>query len=412
MQTFLVEFRGIHPTFRCHEFRDAYQQALLHSDLSSGTSSSRTTQEAVDRLSFTPFIADLLVPSEPACAYVSLPSEAIAADITRRCSLVRSVVAVWGQGPTTNETAAQALSNFPTLIGPIFDSRNNRSDNSWKVSFRRYGRGGKSGLDPQGKWDLLQSFAPVLLNLNGDVNMKDARHELLFLEDWSSWRLWDDARVAAGGSIADGDSGYVPIKSAFGKIICEGPNIMTDFDLKKRPFIGTTTMDAVCSHIAANAALISEGDLVLDPFCGTGSLLIAAAALGARVVGSDIDGDCLTPTAPPSSDDLPPLASTASAMASASVLASTTATTTVTAPAPASTTVTPSVSKNKAFQRFGAFNYSQTNKTTADNFEFYGMSHRLVALFGADVDRWTRDDPALDQYGQVRDVWGCVVMCV
>jgi hypothetical protein len=38
------------------------------------------------------------------------------------------------------------------------------------------------------------------------------------------------------------------------------------------------------------AALVGPGQLVLDPFCGTGSLLVAAAYLGADVVGSDVDG--------------------------------------------------------------------------------------------------------------------------
>jgi len=35
--------------------------------------------------------------------------------------------------------------------------------------------------------------------------------------------------------------------------------------------------------------LISEDDLVLDPFVGTGSLLVAAAMMGAMVCGNDID---------------------------------------------------------------------------------------------------------------------------
>ena len=34
---------------------------------------------------------------------------------------------------------------------------------------------------------------------------------------------------------------------------------------------------------------VTEGDLVLDPFCGTGGILIEAGIMGARVVGADID---------------------------------------------------------------------------------------------------------------------------
>ena len=241
-------------------------------------------------------------------------------------------------------------------------------------------------------------------------SLTEPSHELLFLEDWSSWRRWDDARAAGAarvaapaGGTAD-DDGYVPLQSIIGRVVGEGPNVMTDFDLKKRPFIGTTTMDAVCSHLAAAAAAVSEGDLVLDPFCGTGrcvhagciflnvvlsaymrsptsmslclrcrgSLLIAVAALGGRVVGTDIDGDCLCPPALA-------LASTEGGNAQHQ-------------------TAVP-VSKNRAFQRFGAFNYSQANKTTADNFVFYGLQDRVVSLFGADAGRWASDDAMMEGFG-------------
>ncbi len=34
---------------------------------------------------------------------------------------------------------------------------------------------------------------------------------------------------------------------------------------------------------------VRRGDLVFDPFSGTGSLLVAAASFGARTLGADID---------------------------------------------------------------------------------------------------------------------------
>ena len=34
---------------------------------------------------------------------------------------------------------------------------------------------------------------------------------------------------------------------------------------------------------------ITPGSLVIDPFVGSGSLIVAAAQFGARVLGSDID---------------------------------------------------------------------------------------------------------------------------
>lgn len=48
-------------------------------------------------------------------------------------------------------------------------------------------------------------------------------------------------------------------------------------------------MDPQLSLLMANQALCQKGDLVLDPFVGTGSMLVAAAKFGSFVLGSDID---------------------------------------------------------------------------------------------------------------------------
>jgi tRNA (guanine10-N2)-methyltransferase len=62
------------------------------------------------------------------------------------------------------------------------------------------------------------------------------------------------------------------------------------FNLKKRDYIGITSMDAELSLLMANMAQIEPGHLVLDPFVGTGSLLLVASHFGAFTLGSDIDG--------------------------------------------------------------------------------------------------------------------------
>lgn len=59
--------------------------------------------------------------------------------------------------------------------------------------------------------------------------------------------------------------------------------------LKTRKFIGNTSMDPQLSLLMANQALVKDGDIVLDPFVGSGSLLVAAAQFGGYVFGTDID---------------------------------------------------------------------------------------------------------------------------
>ncbi len=52
---------------------------------------------------------------------------------------------------------------------------------------------------------------------------------------------------------------------------------------------GRVTMDPLVSRIMVNLARIREGMLVLDPFSGTGSILVEAAMVGAHAFAVDLD---------------------------------------------------------------------------------------------------------------------------
>lgn len=56
----------------------------------------------------------------------------------------------------------------------------------------------------------------------------------------------------------------------------------------KKPFFHPSAMRAKLARCMVNLAKPKVGDLVLDPFCGTGGMLIEAALVGCRVLGSDI----------------------------------------------------------------------------------------------------------------------------
>jgi len=57
---------------------------------------------------------------------------------------------------------------------------------------------------------------------------------------------------------------------------------------KKKPFFHPSAMPAKLARCMVNLAKPKVGELVLDPFCGTGSMLIEAALMGCRVLGLDI----------------------------------------------------------------------------------------------------------------------------
>lgn len=77
----------------------------------------------------------------------------------------------------------------------------------------------------------------------------------------------------------------------FGRFIAgSGRDAKTTYDLKKRHYISTTSMDAELTLVTANMALAAPGKLFYDPFMGTGGFPVACAHFGAVVCGSDIDG--------------------------------------------------------------------------------------------------------------------------
>jgi tRNA (guanine10-N2)-dimethyltransferase len=57
----------------------------------------------------------------------------------------------------------------------------------------------------------------------------------------------------------------------------------------KRPFFYPGSMSPKLARCMVNLTGVTEGDMVLDPFCGTGGILIEAGIMGAKVIGVDID---------------------------------------------------------------------------------------------------------------------------
>ena len=85
--------------------------------------------------------------------------------------------------------------------------------------------------------------------------------------------------------------GKVPTRLFLGRFVAtSGRKAITKYDLKKRSYIATTSMDAELSLVTANMALAAPGKLAYDPFMGTGSFPLSCAHFGASVFGSDLDG--------------------------------------------------------------------------------------------------------------------------
>lgn len=63
------------------------------------------------------------------------------------------------------------------------------------------------------------------------------------------------------------------------------------FDNKphKRPYFHPGSMSPKLALCMVNLAHVKEGDIVLDPFCGTGGILIEAGALNTTLIASDLE---------------------------------------------------------------------------------------------------------------------------
>jgi len=78
-------------------------------------------------------------------------------------------------------------------------------------------------------------------------------------------------------------------KFVFGVKLAEIPaKPFVDRRPRRKPFFHPSAMQAKLARCMVNLARPRRGDLVLDPFCGTGGMLIEAAITGCRVLGLDI----------------------------------------------------------------------------------------------------------------------------
>ncbi|MEM2899767.1 MAG: methyltransferase domain-containing protein [Thermoplasmata archaeon] len=64
----------------------------------------------------------------------------------------------------------------------------------------------------------------------------------------------------------------------------------TSYELRKpqnRPFFSPITLHPKFARALVNLTEVKKGECILDPFCGTGGILIEAGLVGAKIIGSD-----------------------------------------------------------------------------------------------------------------------------
>ncbi|KAH8277499.1 hypothetical protein KR026_011653 [Drosophila bipectinata] len=144
-----------------------------------------------------------------------------------------------------------------------------RPDTSFKITVETYNK----HFSQREKIEKIETMD--YLPIEGPVNLKNPSVEWWYIEFWGL----DPTAVPPE-----------PEDILFGRLLAHGQrHLIKELSLKQRKFIGNTSMDAQLSLLMANQAMVKEGDLVFDPFVGTGSLLVSAAKWGGYVLGADID---------------------------------------------------------------------------------------------------------------------------
>lgn len=110
------------------------------------------------------------------------------------------------------------------------------------------------------------------LNLTSEVNLKEPKSLVLLSLQFVEQGPDEPVHCYTSVFLSDGNS-----------------SLPDRYTLKKRKHLNTTSMESSIALYSATQGLLGPGTLAYDPFCGSGSILVAMASLGASVIGSDLD---------------------------------------------------------------------------------------------------------------------------
>ena len=197
---------------------------------------------------------------------ISLQNDEEAYKLIDRAILSKGIYELWGHGNSFDEMHESVKSNMAQLREPYLH-------NTFKFENLTF-QGGNKSREEQIK--MYEKFA--YLAFKGKIRMKNPDQTFTILEQYS-----------LGADLFPLDH---PDHCWFGRQInlsARSRGAVEKYDIKKRPYFGTTSFDAELSLFTCNMAQVRPGDLIYDPFVGTGSFLVTAAEFGGITIGSDID---------------------------------------------------------------------------------------------------------------------------
>ncbi|KAG6955278.1 hypothetical protein JG688_00011946 [Phytophthora aleatoria] len=209
---------------------------------------------------------------------VQLPSAEHAKFLSERGILVKGVYEVWGH-TSSGSGYDELVKSVEAFQGPQKQRILQDDKRSWRINVSVFGK--KLSMDEQR--ERREKFRDGL-PFAGPVQMKNPDETFLVLEEL--------------GLDQDLHPGMKPKQIFFLRELAGSEknrgrggarDLVDQQTLKRRAYIGPTSMESEMALLMCNMALVQPGDLVVDPFVGTGSVLIPCGTHGAMCYGTDID---------------------------------------------------------------------------------------------------------------------------
>ena len=184
-----------------------------------------------------------------------------------RATLLKSIIKIYGEGDTLDEVISDIEKNNKEEI-----KKEQESSKSFRfdLDFRGLSEKRKVQIEMINKFDQFP--------MKGKVNIENAERIFILFRN-----VVENQKTKK----------IIHTKYFFGKLISGKDDkklrFYTKYDLVHRKYIGPTSTDHLLSFLMTNFAQVKEGQMVIDPFVGTGSLLIPPSIYKAICFGCDLD---------------------------------------------------------------------------------------------------------------------------
>jgi tRNA (guanine10-N2)-methyltransferase len=199
--------------------------------------------------------------------YAHLPSIEVAAYIASKSLLTRVVLDPWAEADTL-EDLLEAVRQYPQELKAPFQ----QESESFKFIIEAWGK----TISLEERISIINKFVEPTA-FQGRVDLQHPQHQF--------WIVWVDADFITEGIPK------LPGRWYFGRQISLGGDrsILQRYALPNRKYLGPTSMDPELAFLMAIQGGARKGSIAMDPFVGTGSVLVACAHYGAYTLGVDID---------------------------------------------------------------------------------------------------------------------------